>query len=109
LSICEELLMYCAHCMPVPSRARKAWIVLQRQLQLQSLFEHQEGLAARPQLSQLREMLRSLHRTHPRLADALAIEPVSLKALQSKLPRDVVLVGFRGAAGGPWAARRNTN
>lgn len=104
----------------------KAWIVLQRQLQLQGLFEHQEGLAARPQLAQLRdlqrrssalqqqalkltgaggkrlsltrgqyrEILRSLHRTHPQLAEALAIEPVSLKALQSKLPKDVALVQY---------------
>ena len=104
----------------------KAWNVLQRQLQLQGLFEHQEGLASRPQLAQLRdlqrrsaalqqqalkvmgaggqllsvtrgqfrEILRSLHRTHPRLAEALAIEPVSLKEVQRNLPKDAVLVQY---------------
>ena len=104
----------------------KAWVVLQRQLQLQGLFEHQEGLAARPQLAKIRElqrrsaalqqqnlkttgaegkrlaltrgeyreMLRSLHRTDPNLAEALSIQPVSLKVLQSKLAEDVALVQY---------------
>jgi CHAT domain-containing protein len=104
----------------------KAWTMLQRQLQLQGLFEHQEGLATRPQLAQVRdlqrrcaalqqqtllpqgpggellrltrgqfrEVLSALYRSNRRLAEALAIEPVSLPALQAKLPRDVVLVQY---------------
>lgn len=104
----------------------RAWIVLQRQLQLQGLFEHQEGLAARPQLArfrdlqrrsaalqlqalrttgaatrllgltrgQYRDLLSALHRTHPRLAEALSIQPVGLSVLQAKLPEDAALVQY---------------
>ncbi|MFN8608178.1 MAG: CHAT domain-containing protein [Vulcanimicrobiota bacterium] len=104
----------------------RAWLVLQRQLQLQGLFEHQEGLAARPQLAKVRELqrrsaalqqqvltvtatggnilaltrgefrslLRNLHKTQPRLAEALSLQPVSLELLQAKLPEDTTLVQY---------------